>query len=552
MRTDPRERYPSAEALIRDIDHYFRSEPLDARPDTLHYRARKFVSRNRRVLAATVLATMLVVGLVVFFTIRLARARDAALAEAARTQRVERFMENIFQGGEKDAGPTDDLRVVTLLDRGLQEAQSLSQDPAVQADSYQTLGTIYRQLGKFDQADKVLRSALHARRSLGPDGPATADTLLALALLRIDQAQLPEAERLVRDALTIDGRDLPPNDPAFARALGQQGRVLNERGQYDKALEVLTRAQQIQSANAGANGDLAETLDLLADAHFYLGHYPLCDSLNRQTLAILEQLHGPKHPSVADVCINLGNVQFQLGHWPEAEQHYRRALAIEGSWYGKDHPLTARAENYVAQALENQGRYDESLALLQPAIDAIERAYGNMHPRVALVLSNLSFVAIQMGKLNDAEKYTNRMADIYRSAYGNEHQLTAKALSNLAGVYHHKEEYARAERAAREAFGIYSAAVPAGHMERAIAELRLGRAIGCQKRYQEAEPYILDSYNILSKQGEPSLFYLQAARSDLAAIYGHLGQPERAKKFRDEFAAYEPKKDSTAASRSRR
>jgi hypothetical protein len=38
----------------------------------------------------------LVVGLVVFFTVRLTRAKNAALAEAARTNRVEKFMESLF------------------------------------------------------------------------------------------------------------------------------------------------------------------------------------------------------------------------------------------------------------------------------------------------------------------------------------------------------------------------------------------------------------------------------------------------------------------------
>ena len=100
--------------------------------------------------------------MVVFFTVRLARARNAALEEAARTQRVQRFMTNLFQGGDEAAGPADDLRVVTLLDRGVLEAQSLSGTPKVQAELYQTLGDIYEKLGKLDRADSLLSQALAA------------------------------------------------------------------------------------------------------------------------------------------------------------------------------------------------------------------------------------------------------------------------------------------------------------------------------------------------------------------------------------------------------
>src|SRR6202046_1887030 len=37
MHKDVRQRYQSVEALIRDVDHYLRGEPLEARPDTLRY-----------------------------------------------------------------------------------------------------------------------------------------------------------------------------------------------------------------------------------------------------------------------------------------------------------------------------------------------------------------------------------------------------------------------------------------------------------------------------------------------------------------------------------
>src|ERR1035438_7801703 len=79
------------------------------------------------------------VGLVVFFTVRLAKAKDAALAEAARAQRVEKFMEDLFQGGDEEAGPAADLKVVTVIDRGVEKLPALNRDPEVQAHLYQTL-----------------------------------------------------------------------------------------------------------------------------------------------------------------------------------------------------------------------------------------------------------------------------------------------------------------------------------------------------------------------------------------------------------------------------
>ncbi|MBC7926856.1 MAG: serine/threonine protein kinase, partial [Bryobacteraceae bacterium] len=143
MHKDVQKRYASAEALVRDIDHYLHGEPLEARLDTPGYRAGKFLSRHRRAVVAASVAFMTVAGMLAYFTIRLAAERNAALAEASRTQRIQGFMLNLFEGGDKEAGPASDLRVTTLIERGVQEVRTLDQDPAVQAELYQTLGEVY-------------------------------------------------------------------------------------------------------------------------------------------------------------------------------------------------------------------------------------------------------------------------------------------------------------------------------------------------------------------------------------------------------------------------
>jgi serine/threonine protein kinase/TolB-like protein len=74
MQKDPQRRYPTVDALIRDIDHFLRLEPLDARPDTLTYRLGKNLRRNRRLLASS-FATFVAVGGLAFTVGRTASVR---------------------------------------------------------------------------------------------------------------------------------------------------------------------------------------------------------------------------------------------------------------------------------------------------------------------------------------------------------------------------------------------------------------------------------------------------------------------------------------------
>jgi len=537
MHKDVQRRYRSVEALIRDVEHYLNGEPLEARPDTVRYRLGKFVRRNRRAVSAAALVVAIVVGLVVFFTVRLAKARNAALEEAARTQRIQRFMMNLFQGGDESAGPGDSMRVVTLLDRGAKEAQSLNGDPKVQAELYQTLGTIYDQLGKFDQADSLLQSALERRKAIfGPDSTEVAESLVALGGMRSDQAQYDEAEQLARQGLEMTKRHLPPTHPRVGRAMYVLGQVLVNEGKYDQGIQTLNDAVRIQSAPGGVAADLGETLTELANAQFYAGHLDTSNSLNLRVLAMDRQLYGERHPNVAEDLINLGAIQTEWGHYSETERYYRQALDIIQNFYGKDHPETASVMTVLGRSLNAQGRFEEAADVLRDALGIQERVYGKVHPRVASALGELGKVAMQQGKLDEAEADFRRQADIYREVYKAKHFYIGSALANLGGVYMERKQYARAEQYFREALQIDAETLPADHLNVAIVRIRLGRALIPQHRYADAEVESLGGYEILKKQTSPPANWLENARKDLVAEYGALHQLEKAAKFQAELA----------------
>ena len=538
MHKAPERRYRSAEALIRDIDHYLADEPLEARADTVGYRVGKFVRRNRRAVAVSTLMLVSIAGLVIFYTGRLTAARNAAIAEAVRTQRLLRFTLNLFNGGDKEAGPASDLRVTTLIDRGIAEAGSLDREPEVQAELYETLGEVYQKLGELDRADSLLNSALDRRRSLfGANTASVAESQVKLGLLRADQAKLEDAERLVRGGLEVSRRNLPPSHPTIAAATHALGKVLEERGAYDEAIQVLGEAVRLRSAPGVDPADLADSLLELANTHFYAGHYAKSESLNHRLISMHRRIYGDRHPLIAEDLINLGAIRHEFGHYKEAEAFHRQALEITLAFYGKDHYKTASNLTLIARALVKQNRYDDAVELLQRALAIQERVFGKVHPRVASVVNELGTVALARDRLDEAEGAFRRLIDIYRSVYAGKHYLIGIALANLGSVYMARKENARAEPLYREALAMYAKTLPPNHLNIAITRIKLGRALLRENRFKDAEAETLAGYEILSKQASPAVTWLQQARKDLATIYDALQEPEKAKEILAEQAA---------------
>jgi eukaryotic-like serine/threonine-protein kinase len=542
MHWDARERYPSVEALIRDIDHYLKNEPLEARPDTLGYRARKFLRRNRRVALASAAVFALLTGLSVFYTVRLARARDAALMQAARTKHIEKFMLSMF-AGDRNSGPSENLRVVEILDRAVQKAQLLKAEPAVEASLYETLGDIYESLGNLDRADALLETGLEKTQAVfGPDSQEAAAGLVELSTLRVDQAKFTEAERLAREAVAIDRRKLPTGRPELGIALSTLGEVLEHRGDYDEAIRVLGEAVRLQSTPPAETADLVESLTFLSDTQHLSGHDTVAETLNQRVLTLDRQIYDDHHPSVAEDLCNLGQIKEGLGRYDEAERYERQALGITQAWYGKDHPESALDAEALAKTLVYERKLDEAVKLLRDALAVQQHYVGKNHPFVALAWNWLGVAALKQGKLEEAEADFRHMAEIYRSVYGEKDSHAAAALSRFGELCMARNQYSRAEQLFQQSVQTFSETLSAESFKTGVARAELGGALLREERYPAAETELLAGYKIVTSEGHSSTAEAMDARRDLVSLYETLKLPHKAAKFRAELVADESRK----------
>ncbi len=543
MHPDPARRYPTVDALLRDVDHYLAGEPLEARPAGAAYRLRKFALRHRVGLAATAAVLATVVSLVAYYGVRLAAARDAAVAEAARRERIQTFMFALF-GGDEDAAPSDSLRVVELLDRGLEEARLLEGEPLVRAELDRTLGTLYAQLGHLDRGDSLLAAALDRRRgALGAGHVDVGRTLVELGSIRLAKAEMEDAERLVREGLDIVRR-AAPRGPAVPEALTALGQLLAVGGRYDEASATLQEAMERMERDGATDEEVAAGLHELANVKFYAGDYAASDSLNRTVLAVTRRIHGDRHPSVADDLINLGATQHQLGRYAAAESTYRAALDITRSWYGDGHPKTATNRTMLARTLVAVERLDEAEAELSRSLATLEAVHGPDHPSVASALNERGLVAWRRNAFDAAAADFRRMVDIYRDVYGPDHDFVGVGLSNLASVALARGDLLQAEATLREAVALFTRSVGPTHLNVAIARIKHGRALLRLGRLDEAEVETRGGYELLSAQADPGVSWLAAAREDLREIQERRGDATRAAGIR---AATGPAADATAA-----
>ena len=76
------------------------------------------------------------------------------------------------------------------------------------------LASIYKDMGKFDEAEKIQTNVITTRKTkLGPDHPNTLATMASLAMTYKSQGRWDEAEHLLSDTIQTMKQILGPQHP---------------------------------------------------------------------------------------------------------------------------------------------------------------------------------------------------------------------------------------------------------------------------------------------------------------------------------------------------
>ena len=538
MHPDLQRRYPTVEALLRDLGRFQESKPLEARPDTLGYRLSTFVRRHQQPLAATALAAAVLISVVVFYTVQLTEEHDRAQAETQKAEQMSEYLISLFEAGDPFTPNTDSLSVRTLLERGQERAEALTEQPAVQAQMLDVLGQVHLQLSQYDRAGSLLRRALALRRALGPDAALDlAETLSNRADLYELEGRYDSAEAFHREALALQESRLPPKHPALASTLQNLGSILNAQGQHENAETYYRLALRMQRDIYDApHEDLSTTLHDLAVCLFDQGRYDAAERYFREVLSIDRVLFGPNHVSTAIDLANFGVLMDTRGKYAAADSMLTEALRIKRRALGTDHYETVFAITQLGGMLRRKGDHERAERLLREALEIEERLFDGDHRNTGVTLNHLALTLQDQGDYAAAEPLLRRAVGIFETSVGADHPFTGTVRCHLAQLLHVREKNDAAEALFREGLSTLRAALPVDHDITAMNESRFGALLTQQTRYAEAESLLTRGYERLEAKLGPDHDFTHAAARRLVAHYTVRGKLEAAAPFQAALA----------------
>jgi serine/threonine protein kinase len=406
LKSNPAERYASVAEFAEDLRRVLEHQPITARPDTLRYRATKFVQRHWRPLGAALAALALLVAVVVFYTQRLQTERDRARYEAARATQASALLTDLLTGADPYRTPDKtEPTVQSLLDRGADRvSRELGDQPELQTEMFAVIGRTFQRMGRLDKALPLLEQAVATGRALGPADARLAQSLNNLGVLNRELGQPAKAEPLLREAIAMRRQVLGPRHPDVAITLVELSRALREQG---KLAESEPPAREALSIRREAFGDehreTATSKSDLGQILMWGGDLAGAERLLRENLDTNRRVLGTEHPNTAFSVGLLGQLEYAKGDGAAAEVLARQAMAVHARVFGVEHDEYARWLNTLGLAIELQGRLDEAEHIFADCLRIGRAQLPPDHPGIASYLVNLARVRIARGHVAATE-----------------------------------------------------------------------------------------------------------------------------------------------------
>lgn len=460
MRPEAERRYASVGSLRRDVRRHLDGFPIEARPATWRYRARKFIRRNRAGLAAAVVALLAVAGGLAGVSWQ----ARAAAAQAERAELTRDYLIGLFQTFDPDGSGIGAVTAEQLLDRGVERLdEDLARQPVTRAELAVVMGRLYQRLGRYDKAQPLLVSARGVLvEAHGEEHPETVALTARLASVLNDQGEYEEAEELARSVIEARRRTLGERDTLVASSLRALASIRRHRGHLDEAAELHRQALEIDRVS-GTPEKVATGLNNLGVTLGQLGDYDEAGRMHEEALALRREMLGSRHTLVATSLLNLSAIRRAAGAYDEAEALLTECIEIRRELLGDEHPHVAIGLSHLGGTLSAMGRYDEAEAANREALAIRRAAFGDAHPLIAESLNNVGFVAYRRGDYAGAVEYFAQAVPMWREQLGDEHPEVLKGLMNLAAARTELGEYEDAERGLREVLSTRRRVLPEDH-----------------------------------------------------------------------------------------
>ncbi len=526
MKPAAAERYATASALADDLERFLAHHPVLAQPDSLAYRARRFVRRHALAVSA---GAAISIALIAGAAVAIWQAQQARL-ETAKTRAVRDFLQSIISVGSVDRQDALLRRKQPIGDVLLDAAKSLpgrfADQPEVRAELQGMLGTALGDLSMHESARAIQETRLAELNARDAPLAERMQAQVELATTLADTGERTRSNQLLQGAVdALAGR----GDAAARRVLAQALRAssLAKVFRYDgtSGVEDAERAVAISAQVEPGSKNHVSGESLLGFAHANNRNLAAAEQAFERAIELAHQLPPSERAFEADVRRRYGEALIPARLHGRALAQFQEALKVIEQTSGRDTFRWARTAVVAANLTAAAGDAPRAIELFGQALRVYDRFGSELDPLFVSAANAMFGSALaENGQFADAVRHARASHEPYRQATGNQQFNSVwLAATRYANVLHATGDYAQAEKLLVQALATARAVgISRANSDMTSGERLLALTLMARGRHAEAQAMLKE---IIEVDGAPAgRFINQRNFSRLALARSYLDQ----------------------------
>ena len=408
---------------------------------------------------------------------------DGANVLRARTQLIRFYQRN-----------NRPQEAVALLQQQYADVAARSANTIAEADVRLDLAKQLRSAGRHNEAmEHALAAERIYHRELGDAEARSVEASLTVGYIHLNLGRVDEAVPMLEKAARQTEALFGPNDPRTAWAKARLGMAYRSSRRLPEAERLLLEAVKIYAAGGEKTArPYAATLGDLSAFYQGVGRLNEAEQYAQQSVTAYLQSFGPQWPFTIVRMRTLAEILIDQRRNQEALKILERALE-----FAKEHHSGTAVEGTVlsdlARVLQRVGQHDRAQALLQQAAPLLGKKEGEDSIPFANTQHRLGNSLMAQGNLAGARAAFEKAAEVYdRLAPGRKNPFF---IYNRGRLELASKNYPAAIELLEQASVAFSEARGADHPDTAAAYNFLGAAYEAQGEV----PRALDQYRLVAK-----------------------------------------------------
>ncbi|CAF2957651.1 unnamed protein product [Rotaria sp. Silwood2] len=295
---------------------------------------------------------------------------------------------------------------------------------------------------------------------------------------------------------------LPETHPDISVCYINMGTVANETGDAKTAYSLFTKALELELSKSSLNQlRLCAIFNCLGTS---TNDYNAAIDYHNQALDIHLKIFGYYDSDTAGIYINLGNDYLKKNDYDSALLCYNKALDILTKVLPDYHPTRAVILMCVANLHYKKSEYDLALDNYQKAL-SIQLACASDHIEVGKIYKILADIHSDINTLNEALFYYRQALAVYEKASLNTyHTQIIEILTKIAGIHKKNENYELAIKDYEKLLSIQLAYLPLNDLSIAWTYKEMSFALMQQRYIMAALNCVYKVLYILESNSFPS------------------------------------------------